>query len=391
MRRFTIAVMLALSVGLTAVTPSWASAIQEKIDKARHTLDQLKQTIETTQKRRDQSQKKHGAVLQSIERLDRRLHKERDEATAVKRDIKRLDLTLETIRAKLPILRSQMDARKAVLATRLRRLYMEGRAGWFRPLLAADSYAQFQRRVRYLSVLVAWERRGLEAHRRDMKRIERLHAQQAKARETLLSKRGLVDKKLLEMKEVKSKKNAVLAGFAKQTQSHEERLAVLKQSENRKEVLLNELHQRGRMPDADSRSRASGSFQKGALLWPAEGRLVGTFGRQKHPTFDTYVEKKGIAIATSEGMAIRAVSDGDVVYADWLKGYGLVVILDHGANYFTFYAHASQLLVKKGEAVARGTTLGKTGSSGLTDRVVLYFELRKGTRPVNPLGWFAGK
>ncbi len=391
MRRFTIAVLLALSVGLTAVTPSWASALQKKIDQAQHTLDQLKRTIETTRKRRDQSRKKHGAILQSIERLDRRLHKERDEATAVKRDITRLDRTLETIRAKLLILRSQMDTRKAVLETRLRRLYMEGHAGWFRPLLAADSYTQFQRRVRYLSVFADWERRGLEAHRRDVERIERLHAQQAKARETLLSKRGQVDKTLLAIKEVKSEKNVVLAGFAKQTQSHEDRLAVLKQSESRKEVLLNALHQRGRMPDADSKKRASGSFRKGALLWPAEGHLVGTFGRQKHPTFDTYVEKKGIEIATSEGMAIRAVSDGDVVYADWLKGYGLVVILDHGTNYFTFYAHASRLLVKEGEAVARGAVLGETGSSGLTDRVVLYFELRKGTMPVNPLGWFVRK
>ncbi len=389
MRPVMMVMALALAVGFAAVTPSWANELQGKIDKARQTLDQLKQTIETTQQQRDQTRKDHGAVLQALERLDRRLHKERDEAEAINRDIARLDQTMNTIGAQLLTLRSQMDDRMAVLATRLRRLYMEGRAGWFRPLLAADSYTQFQRRVVYLATLAAWERQALVTHRRDMERIEHLRAQQVNARETLLSKRDRVGKTLQGIKEVKSQKKTVLASIAKQTQSHEESLSVLKQSESRKETLLNALHQRGRMSAADPGKRVPGSFRKGALLWPAEGRLVGAFGRQKHPTFDTYVEKKGIEIATSDGMVIRAVSDGDVVYADWLKGYGLVVILDHGENYFTFYAHASRLLVTQGEAVARGAVLGNTGSSGLTDRVVLYFELRKGTRPVNPLGWFA--
>ncbi len=389
MRRFVFTVVLALSFGLAVAVPSWASAVQEKIDKAKQTLEQLKQSIKTTQKQRDQSRKKHGTVLQSIERLDRQLHKERDEADAINRDITRLGRALATIGKELSGLRLQMNNRKAVLANRVRRLYMEGRAAWFRPLLAAESYTQFQRRGMSLFTLAEWESRGIKAHRRDLERTEHLHAKQAKARHALLTRKGQVDKKLRAMKEVKSEKKIVLAGFAKQTESHEERLAALRQSENRKEALLNALHRRGRMPDADVKKRAAGLFRKGTLLWPADGKLVGAFGRQKHPTFDTYVERKGIEIATSKGMDIRAVSDGDVVYADWLKGYGLVVILDHGEKYFTFYAHASRLSVKEGEAVVKGAVLGKTGASGLTDRVVLYFELRKGTKPVNPLGWFA--
>ena len=65
------------------------------------------------------------------------------------------------------------------------------------------------------------------------------------------------------------------------------------------------------------------------------------------------------------------------------------MILDHGRNYFTLYAHASQLSVREGDAVAKGAVLGETGSFGLTDKTILYFELRKGTRAVNPVGWFA--
>ena len=111
------------------------------------------------------------------------------------------------------------------------------------------------------------------------------------------------------------------------------------------------------------------------------------FGRQKHQTFDTYINRKGIEIRTSEGSAIRAVSSGTVVYADWLKGYGLVVILDHKNGLFSLYAHASKLLVKKGESVKTGRVIGETGETGITAESTLYFELRKGTEPVDPLIW----
>jgi len=166
-------------------------------------------------------------------------------------------------------------------------------------------------------------------------------------------------------------------------------LHALDQAENRKETLLEKLERRSQIAAGNIKKRTTDAFRRGALLWPADGDLVGFFGRQKHPTFDTYVRKKGIEIASKEGSAIWAVSGGEVVYADWLRGYGLVVIVDHGNNYFTFYAHASKLLVKEGATVAKGAVLGETGSSGLTNRNVLYFELRKGTKPVNPLRWLA--
>ncbi len=380
-----------MSVGLIAIQPSWVwgalSSLQEKIEKEKQTLEQLKQEIQKTRKQRDQSRKKHDAVLQSIERLDRHLHKERREAAAINREIKQIDRELNKVGAQLTKLRSHMNDQKAVIGTRLRRLYMEGQAGWVHPLVAADSYAQFQRRLMYLSSLAMWERRLFEEYQREVAQSEQLHAQQANIRESLVVGKGRIDKKMGVIRGIKSQKRVVLTSLKKTTQSHEQMLLTLDQAENRKDALLKKLERRSQIAAGRIKKRTPDSFQRGALLWPAAGDLVGFFGRQKHQTFDTYVQKKGIEIATSEGTAIWAVSGGDVVYADWLRGYGLVVILDHGNNYFTFYAHASKLLVKEGEAVAKGAVLGETGSSGLTNRTILYFELRKGTKPVNPLGW----
>ena len=113
------------------------------------------------------------------------------------------------------------------------------------------------------------------------------------------------------------------------------------------------------------------------------------FGKQKHPTFNTYVQRRGIEIQTAEGSEIRAVMPGIVVYADWLKGYGLVIILDHANGYFSLYAHAARILAKVGEQVAGGRPIGETGDTGVTGENTLYFELRAGTEPVDPLQWLA--
>ena len=114
------------------------------------------------------------------------------------------------------------------------------------------------------------------------------------------------------------------------------------------------------------------------------------FGRQKHPTFNTYVQRKGIEIRTVEGSAIHAVMAGTVAYADWLKGYGLVIILDHANGFFSLYARTtSKILTTVGAVVASGQAISETGDTGMTGENTLYFELREGTEPVDPLQWLA--
>lgn len=390
MRPLVCVTALGMCLGLLVSVPPLVvgqlSSLQEKIEKEKQTLEQLKQEIQETRKQRDRSQKKQTAVLQSIERLDRQYYKERREKAVITRDLRQIDRELKKIGTQLTALQSQINERKAMIETRLRRLYMDGQAGWFQPLLTANSYAQFQRRLLYVFSLATREHQLFEEHQRDLADIERLHEQQTDARQALLGKKRRIDKKLHVMKGIRNNKRGVLASLKRETLSHEHALSTLEQAEHRKESLLETLEQRSRLAAGTLQHTL---FKKGALVWPAEGDLVGAFGRQRHPTFDTYINRKGIEIATPEGSAIHAVSDGEVVYADWLKGYGLVVILDHGNNYFTFYAHASELSVREGDVVAKGAVLGETGAFGLTDKPVLYFELRKGTKPVNPVGWFA--
>ena len=220
-----------------------------------------------------------------------------------------------------------------------------------------------------------------------MEEFLELKEEHARIRTTLLQSKQRTVKNLKAIRGLKGKKQVILTSLRRQTRTHEQALTTLEGAEERKESLLDNLLQSSKKADPKTKRRIVSILKKGALLWPVDGRVVAFFGRQKHPTFNTYISKKGIEIEAREGSAIKAVFGGNVVFADWLKGYGLVVILDHHNGFFSFYAHASKLLVQRDDGVAGGDVIGHTGASGLTDKTILYFELRKGTRPVDPQKW----
>jgi septal ring factor EnvC (AmiA/AmiB activator) len=125
--------------------------------------------------------------------------------------------------------------------------------------------------------------------------------------------------------------------------------------------------------------------EKGQLPWPLTGEILSGFGTRKHPEIGALYDSQGIEIAaTGESAAITAVWDGQVVFANWFKGYGNLLILDHGDSYHTLYAQASRLTRKIGDRVARGEPVGISGSEGA---VGVYFEIRHGGTPLNPTAW----
>ncbi|MDA0737891.1 MAG: peptidoglycan DD-metalloendopeptidase family protein [Nitrospirae bacterium] len=383
----SIAVTLSLMMMVDHTVLAGNATLQDKIKKERSHLQQLKQEIQETKKQHKETQEQHDAVLQSIESLDQELHQKQKEYGSISQDIRKTDQELGKLNQQTNQLQASLEQRERSVKARLRRLYMEGQSGWFRPLLSSGSYSQFQRRLTYLSSLANWEQELLSRYQSDMNEFIQLKDQQARVRKTLLRNKQRTAKNLEVMKGIKGKKQVVLTTLKRQTRSHEQALSALERAEERKESLLDTLRQSRQKADTDQSKRVVTVLKKGELLWPADGRVVAAFGRQKHPTFNTFLNKKGIEIQTREGSDIRAVFGGNVVFADWLKGYGLVLILDHHNGFFSFYAHASTLAVTTGNDVASGDVIGQTGASGLTDKTILYFELRNGTQPVDPEKW----
>ncbi|MFN3680785.1 MAG: murein hydrolase activator EnvC family protein, partial [Nitrospira sp.] len=200
-----------------------------------------------------------------------------------------------------------------------------------------------------------------------------------------------VEKQLADIQSLHKQKRAYLVKITQEKESYDRVVEELERSASRVDGLLRELEMRRKAlamrPPASA--PAAASVGRGTLPWPVEGQIISFFGRQKHPTFNTYVQRRGIEIRTKDGSPIQAVMPGTVVYADWLKGYGLVIILDHGNGFFSLYAHASKILVSVGDQVAAGQPIGETGDTGMIGENTLYFELRRGAEPIDPLQWLA--
>ncbi len=365
-------------------------SITDKIEHERRTLEKLKGEIKETKKQAGEAEQQRRSLLQSIQELDDSVMLRREQRSAVNRELKRKDRELETITNQLDGLRTRIRDRRSSILTRLRVQYMHGRLGYLKALLAAESPADLHRRFQYLAAISEREYALLESYRTDVARLEDVERTRAQARDQMLVLKQRTDRKLTEIRHLKRQKRRLLARITREKESYDRAVQEKELSAAQVDALLKELEQRRKAAKlVPSPGGVGPRGLKGALPWPAMGRVVSFFGRQKHPTFETYIERKGIVIQTGEGTEIRAVMDGTVVYADWLKGYGLVLILDHRNGFFSLYAHASKLLTKVGTQVQAGGVIGETGDTGLTDDNILYFELRDGAAPVDPLLWLA--
>ncbi|MEC4888946.1 MAG: peptidoglycan DD-metalloendopeptidase family protein [Nitrospira sp.] len=376
----------------SVISPALAASdpIAEKIERERKTLEQLKDKIEEKRKRAEEAEKKRESVLQGIQSLDERLVRTRQEHQEINKKLRKKDREIETITEQLRIMRGGIQERRDAILARLRVQYMEGRGGYLKTLLASDSYGDVQRRMQYLSAVSQKDFELLGSFRADVASMEQIERQRAEARAGMMIYKESTEKKLADIRGLQKEKKVYLTKITQEKESFSRAAEELERSAARVDSLLHELETRRRAlamrpPTAPMVPRGT----KGALPWPADGQVVSFFGRQKHPTFNTYVQRKGIEIRTTEGSFIHSVMPGTVVYADWLKGYGLVIIVDHTNGLFSLYAHAAKILAKVGEQVAQGHPIGETGDTGMIGENTLYFELREGTEAVDPLQWLA--
>ena len=383
-----------IAAGLTS--PPWSLAksqknteIKQELEQERLRLKKLNDEINQTKQKAKKAERQSESVLKKIEKLDKTLVKKQQEYRRINKELKSKDRKLAEIQADLTSAQKNVSQHRHAISTRLRLLYMEGRGGYLKVLFEANTFANFERRLAYLSTISKQEYHLLSDYQQQMTIWKDLNQQQVAAREELLEYKTQTQRTIKEMKGAKKNKRIVLTSLSKEQELYERTVEGLKRSAKQVDSLLKALDQRFKLSQSKPKSKKIPSHTKGTLLWPTEGKVVSFFGRQKHPSFDTYVNKKGIEIRTKRASPIQTVSSGQIVYADWLKGYGLVVIVDHTNGFFSLYAHASKLLVKEGQSVSIGEVIGETGETGFTDNNVLYFELRKGTKPIDPLRWLA--
>ena len=134
-------------------------------------------------------------------------------------------------------------------------------------------------------------------------------------------------------------------------------------------------------------SQLSFPAHKGLLIMPVNGKIMNLFGSYKNPKYNITNFRSGIDIKADHGEPVRSVFKGKVIYSDWFKGYGNMIIINHGNSYYTVYAHMEETFKSKGDAVDVGEVIATVGDTGSMTGAKLYFEVRHHGKPINPLKW----
>jgi len=344
-------------------------------------LKKIKKEIKTVKRKIVIKQREERKLSQEIKQIEKRLKTLTEKQKEIETSINNLKQELINLKKQRVKIETSLNAVKKQLNQRLIAIYQWHRLGLLSMLSPTGVKNAFLTST-YLGQIVKRDQLLLNKYqilKENLKYLENTR----KEKLAEIEKYQLQIKNLKNQIEAEKKKKIVLLRRTKQAKArYRKKAAALKRAAARLEKIIKSL----------KKQQIKKQYIKaGHLTWPVDGKIVVPFGKYYNEDTSTYLLSNGIEIKVPTGASFKAVASGKVVYADWLKGYGNIIILDHGNGYYTLYAHAISLYKKKGDWVKAGEVLGKVGDMGSINGPTLYFELRHHTKPIDPFTWLRAK
>lgn len=381
--RATTAAKRAVAVFVTAMLLALPSAHSQQqprnrdLDRVRTDITRLKKQLDAL---KQQAQSTERALGEAALELDIRTR----ELELATKTAAQLDAENKALAQQIATLGPRIDGQKADLRKRLVALYRLGGLSYLRMLLELDGQQNPLEAVSMLSYLVSRDARAVstfQATRQQLaSRQGELVQRQAELKQTL----RVVEERRRAVLVAQSQRQQLLARLRVQESGSERQLAALEEKARRLERLVSLLAEKNResgLPVLDIRS------VQGALAWPLDGKVVERFGKQRNPKFSTFTVNNGIRIEAAPGTQVRAVFGGTVLFSQWFKGYGNLIILDHGNRVFTLYGNVKTPALAVGDRIATGQPIATVAESEDASSGHLYFEIRQDNRPEDPQKW----
>ena len=361
-----------------------AGAFAESDYEVRSDLGQVRARLEATARELSRAYDAHDAHTKALARSEK-------QAAAIRNRIAGLDERLEAARARADAARRESARTRAELAERRRRLARAVRASYrlarrdpIARLLDLDSLRDIDRVLAYHSIV---ERTHAEKIRAVVGTVSRLEAQEAKVAEEAGHIAALRDEKqrrLAELEERRAVRAGAMRALASRIRDRESLAERLRTDERRLVELIAALE--ASLTDAALEIRDHRPFGelRGKLPWPVNGALLAPYGA---PRGESGLTWQGVLIGAPAGEAVRSIHRGRVAYADWLRGFGLLLIIEHDDGFMSLYGHNRTLARETGDWVESGEVVATVGDSGGNPRPALYFEIRRAGSPVNPRRW----
>lgn len=317
------------------------------------------------------------SLLGEVERLDLEVRARVEELRETQLVLLRTNQEMDETVRRLRDLEASIARARPVLAARARALYKLGELSYLRMLLSVERPSDMFRGYRLVTALARRDKERFDVFRSDLSSLSAARNELETKTRTVLALRGELDRTRRVLEADRSRKTRLLTGIVDRKETHAAYVAELQEAEKRLDAML------GGLTGGDV-SVPIPAF-KGALAWPVPGRVRVPFGLRKHVRFDTYTVQNGIEIEAPPDAPVHAVHEGTVVFADLFRGYGLMVVLDHGGKHHTLYAHLAEVRARTGQKLQAGEVLGTVGAG--VEGPGLYFEMRFQGRPENPEEW----
>jgi septal ring factor EnvC (AmiA/AmiB activator) len=353
------------------------------VDNAKKKFNAVQKEIKKKKAKLDKAKKKEKKTLNDLDKTNKELRSVSRRLKGYKRKISGTRRRAKTVELEIAVLSEKIAERKGWLKKKIQIMHRYGKHGDVLLVMgASEDFSQAIRRWRYLEALSDYERSALEDFLKDMMTLKSKKSDLKK----LHSKLEKNKKKVRHTEEVllkeKNKKSVILASVRKKKNAYRKMLRDLDQTSRKLQQIIKESE------TGDTKYTGTGFRKyKGTLPWPVKGKIAVKYGAQEDPTFKTPVFRNGIYIEARDGSVVKSSHKGKVVYADWFKGYGQLVIVNHGSGYHSLYANLSEIFLKSGDIIKERTQIGKVGSSGLLARPSLYFEIRYKGKPLDPAQW----
>jgi septal ring factor EnvC (AmiA/AmiB activator) len=318
------------------------------------------------------------SLLGEVERLELELRLRTEQLTEIQITLKRTRARLDATVTRVRQLETNLAAARPALAAHARALYKLGETSYVRLLLSIDRPADFFRGYRFITTLARRDNARVAAFRADLEALGVERAElETRTRESIALRSRLTAARR-DLDGQRARKTELLTSLVERKEVNAAYVEELAQAESRLQQLLAGL--------AEGEVAVPLGAFRGTLPWPVEGRVRERFGRRKHPRFDTYTVHNGLEIEAGPDAEVRAVHGGRVVFADRFRGYGLMVVVDHGGKHHSLYAHLADVAVAPGQDVAAGAQVGRADPAG-PDGPGVYFEMRYQGRPEDPQDW----
>lgn len=406
--------LLGLALALALPLPSGAQNTRETERK----LQKLRSELKGVAQERRQLEGQRGQASQQLRAADEKVARSGRVLAQTEAALREQNQALAEAERRRATLQSNLAQQHRELAGLLRAAYQLGNHAPLKLLLSQDTVADANRALAYHRYLQRERAQRISALTADLKELEALQAQIAERQQQLQGTQREQKQQAAALAADRRERAQTVASLDERFKDRREKEQALGQDAKALETLLANLRAAAARAEAERRAAARRAAAEkaaaeraarqaaaegrpppatkvppavasapapkvGGLGWPLSGNLLARYGG-KLPDGRT---SSGVLIGAPAGSTVTAVADGTVVFSDWMTGYGMILIVDHGNGYMSLYAHNDTLLKDAGARVSRGDAVAKVGNSGGQGVTALYFELRRGGQPVNPDSW----